>query len=481
MAAPSVALVLHGRLGSWLHAASDLPGQRRVEANGRVSNATADDELAERRRYRSASSSHAAIRAFARFTHSSLWRHVVEANRRAGARVRVVVHSWSPEVGDVLDALYKPAASLHEPVIPTLNKVVSQHLSMQRALKLLDGLREPPDDLIMVARLDLLLFTDVPLASLAATQRARRGDANGGRALLAAPSSADVLYLPHTCVPSRLRLPAWQWAHESTVLQRTCSGSTDGRVPKGRRMVPSQLSRYAGQQPPKLPEHDFTHFVLDYWFIASPPVAASFAGLADALPEATAALRTKFSKRRGPPMWSHVYWAQHVLSSLLPSGVALRFMLLHETDFNLARFWRFGADCLTKASRRATDADGGGASSDGGGDVAWQAFANATLAGRAERGDGGRALAASPLAQQCPATLESGSHILCPWFSKACAARAADTLAYAEGAGRFQSSANLPPRQLMGAERCVTPACIGYQGTARKRRAGEQKQVENRG
>lgn len=488
MASPSLALVLHGRLGSWLLAASELDGTLRRDAQKGTtgkritgSNASAP--------YRAASSSNAALRAFAGFTHSTIWQRAVVANRQAGATVRVVIHSWSPEVGDVLDSLYHPAASVHEPPQPALDKVASQHLSIRKALALLTRLDGPPDDLIMVARIDLLLFSDVPLARLATDLRSRHGrlhrssppsDGVHPPPRSAPLSSRDVLYLPHTCVPSRMRMSDATWASESRVLRRTCSGGQASRgTPTGRRMLPAQLTRY---QPGTIhglaPSDDFTLFVLDYFFIGTPAVAQSFADLAATLPETTAAIQAKFRHRREFPRWSHLYWAHHVRATLVPAGVRLRFVLLHESDFNIARFWRFGADCLTRVRRRLGAGAGGAeatteAGAGGGGDDAWHTFENVTRMARSMRGVGGAALAASPFAEQCPTALESASHVLCPWFSRACAERAAATLEYATAAGRFQASASLPPRQLMSAERCMTPACLRYEGTARKRRRGD--------
>ena len=483
-APPSLSLVLHGRLGSWLLAASDLP-RARVQRK-KVEGATNDSVASERNHVRVASSSNAALRAFAGFSHSSLWEHVVLANRKAGGSVRVIIHSWTPEVGDVLDHLYKPAASKHEPPNPELDKVASQHSSMYRALTLLNSLSQPTDDLIMVARLDLLLFTDVPLVALASAHGASAAAAASSSAT---PSPRDVLYLPHTCVPSRLTLAKGPRAFESRVLRRACSGTATRGLPTGRRMLPVQLTRYQpGAIQALSSEHDFTLFVLDYFFIGTPNVAASFAKLAERLPEVSARLRAKFSgrgRRNGPgiPLWSHLYWAEHVLGTLVPSGVSLRFTLLHEADFTLARFWRFGADCLTRVRWR--DASSGARAytkTDKEGehdawaldDEAFAAFDNVTASARGLRASGRRALQGSPLTEQCPLSLESGKHILCPWFSKACASGARSTLRHAETAGKFQTEAGLSPRQLMGAERCVTQACLKHSGTARKPRRSDR-------
>lgn len=106
------------------------------------------------------------------------------------------------------------------------------------------------------------------------------------------------------------------------------------------------------------------------------------------------------------------------------------------------------------------------------GDGVWQVFANVSEFARQLRGQGEHALAASHLVNQCPPQLMAGLQVLCPWFSRACASSQTPTLAMAEDAGRFASGAQLPPRQLMGAERCTTPTCLGYVGTARKPTGG---------
>ena len=505
---PDLSLVLHGRLGSWLVSATELPGAQRNLSSYR------DRHAAKAALKYEQSSRLAAIRAFAAFTHRSLWEHVVLPNRRAGARVRVVMHSWSPEAGDVLDALYEPAASRHEPP-PAIDKVSSQHTSMARALALLAGLRGTPDDLVMVARLDLLLYRDVPLAELARTRSSSAPpkviattEASVAAAATAAVGPGDAIYLPHTCVPSRMRLPPGQGEAETRVLRRTCSGGSgkERGVPTGRRMLPTQLTRYdpGAVRSLDLPA-DFTSFVLDYFFIGSPAVAHSFGALAatdplwwretpqqwppKGLAEVASRIRRRFRGKKFPP-WAHLYWTEHVANTLVPAGVRLRFLLVHEVDFSLARFWRFGRDCIASVRRSGASSsalhgdlpDGqagvSGASAVSGGDDAWSTFNNVTQFARSLRGTGQHFLAASPLAEQCPPELERGSHIFCPWFSKACAHQAAGTLAAAEAAGRFQASAHLAPRQLMGAERCATLACLDYNGTARK--SGKQKRTRHR-
>jgi hypothetical protein len=248
----SFGLVLHGKLGGWKIAASDLrprprggwPGQACSRCGRRGENAsTADAQV------------HAEARAFARFTHSSLWKHVVLPNRATGARVAVVIHSWNPEFGADLDALYKPDASRHEPALPELDKVASQHLSIKRSMAMLDALPGPPPARVMVTRLDLLLFTDLLL------QRT-----------LGAP-----LWLPHSCVSSvHLHLPQEEARADEALVRRVCGGKTGGR-----RVQPPQLSRFSPAQLRLDRARDFENYVLDYFFIGSAEVARSFAAIAD--------------------------------------------------------------------------------------------------------------------------------------------------------------------------------------------------------
>ena len=52
--------------------------------------------------------------------YASLLQHVVQPNQRRGTHVDIFGHSWSPEVGAELDAMYRPLRSSHEPVVRNL-------------------------------------------------------------------------------------------------------------------------------------------------------------------------------------------------------------------------------------------------------------------------------------------------------------------------------------------------------------------------
>ena len=52
--------------------------------------------------------------------YASLLQHIVQPNQRRGMHVDIFGHSWSPEVGAELDAMYRPLRSSHEPVVRNL-------------------------------------------------------------------------------------------------------------------------------------------------------------------------------------------------------------------------------------------------------------------------------------------------------------------------------------------------------------------------
>ena len=112
-----VALALHGRLAGW------QPTWAAYQTKpGRGSNWDIEP--------------HSTLGGFARFVHSTIWERIVVANRRAGLQLDVYIHSWNPEIGPLLDRLYRPNRSRHDPIRIGLDKVASQHLSIKRVLEL---------------------------------------------------------------------------------------------------------------------------------------------------------------------------------------------------------------------------------------------------------------------------------------------------------------------------------------------------------
>lgn len=333
-----VALLLHGRLGIWKVKASHIDDPEVIwKANAPE-------------RWREAPKSmskidiqpHSTITGFAAFGRASLWRHVIEPNQRAGVAVDCFLHSWHPEIGKQLDALYMPIGSLHEPLERRLNAVQSQHLSMKRAIMLADshgakmamngadgsaaGRADPSlyYDLYMVVRYDVLFF----------------------RTLLFAPLGAAPLWLPHWC--HRYPLTA-----ESGMLVRSACGNWPGRG-EGYLVHPATVT---GIHPPLgkpesslTREANFDYAYLDWWFVATPRVARTFGHIYDHYNAYNAALQrvAKF------PAWTHFFWGHHI-NKKLRMRHTLRYILYEGVDFRLARHWHLGTHCVHHLGSGAGD------------------------------------------------------------------------------------------------------------------------------
>lgn len=166
----TAALCLHGRLSTWRRPRVSRPGEH-------------PDAIVNE------------SRALARFAASSLRRHLLRPNLAASVRMETFIHSWNPELGALLDSLYEPSASAHEPVHPELIPMRSQHLSLRRVLALVPSHVE----MVVVSRLDLLLFTDLLLRPL------HRGP------------RLPVLWLPHSCQDAHP-----PWSDEQAAAEAEC-------------------------------------------------------------------------------------------------------------------------------------------------------------------------------------------------------------------------------------------------------------------
>ena len=97
------------------------------------------------------------LEAHTRLAHQSHQRYIIEANRAAGVEVGVYMHSWTPEAAALLDELYTPSASRHEPALDHLDKVASQHLSLKRCVALVPR----RFSLVLVSRFDVVFLSPV--------------------------------------------------------------------------------------------------------------------------------------------------------------------------------------------------------------------------------------------------------------------------------------------------------------------------------
>ena len=107
-----LAVLIHGKLGGWKTAASEMKNNTGLGTRSRR------QAIVE-------------TRSFARFAHDSIWRHIVLANRAQGWAVRVVIHLWNPELSQVMDQMFRPVASSYEAPLPRLNKVSRRALNLR--------------------------------------------------------------------------------------------------------------------------------------------------------------------------------------------------------------------------------------------------------------------------------------------------------------------------------------------------------------
>ena len=270
-----IALVLHGRLATWTSSAS------RSQHMMGCGNGSAYVQ---------------SLLSAARFAHESIWEHVVLANERSGLRVRVYLHSWSPEAGALLSRLYQPQNSLHERPIPGLDKVRSQALSLSRALAMVPTTQDTA--LVVVTRYDLIFYRDLLLEGLL-----RERESTG-------------LWLPQLC------LQAVGLSPSDAVPMHTACGcvgshrcSSQRQVTRGSLLEAPYLRWASARVRQSLGAAGYA-FVDDRLFVATLPVAHSFATIYQHRPRYDSWLAQLANQsdwlKSGGALWMHYYFAVHI-------------------------------------------------------------------------------------------------------------------------------------------------------------------------
>ena len=281
------ALILHGKLGRFDRGVAGSPA-RAVQAG-----VTGSLDLAV-------------------FCYAAFVRHIIEPSRHAGLDVQVFGHSWSPDIGEALDALFRPRASSHEPEAternhrlcrsiadrlrqsPSANGFngfyfggdwaqdscertashllgIARAVALQRRAERRDGIVHQR---VLISRWDTLWQRPLPLTSL--------------------PIARGVFVLPHMCVSSpALDARAGAAANAQLGAHRT-------RVCNGEGYHPSPFSTSAAATPPLVTtaavechpgsrgcSHDLTAaargvFLLDWWIATTSADASAFAALGEA-------------------------------------------------------------------------------------------------------------------------------------------------------------------------------------------------------
>ena len=396
---PRLALVLHGRLGTWSAASSLL--QSRTHCTG------------EKHHYNESLSS------FATFAAESLHERVVQPTIRAGVAVSIYLHSWNPEAGALLDQLYTRAAvhttSLHEPPDTSLWKAASQHLSLRRALQLVSATQHA-FSYILISRFDVLFYTDLVLPPLP-----RDG--------------TQALWLPQQCMPlaGSEKLPEATAScgctpRESIVKRRPAARCAHSRFIAHGALVgaPTAARHLSAKRASRLGGFNWHGFVLDYFLLATPAIAHGFSSIFNRYEHYVEALRNVSTKSgRTPrrrvlrrqralslqsvgdvPLWSHFIWALHINMGVSQEHVHW-LPMLHMRDFVLARRFWYGAACDAPVNASMRESFDGMIAERTPPPGAYM------VAGRE-----------SALSEACPKALRTGARIMCPAESSACTDRA---------------------------------------------------------
>ena len=394
----TLALCLHGKLGA--------------AASASLIDARPKTCKTERANY------NASLTAHARLAHHGLWKHVVLANRNAGVRVGVFMHSWNPMVAGLLDALYSPEASVHEASPSKLDAVRSQHLSMARVLALVPISYE----LVLVTRWDVLFFSPLLVASLPA---------------------ANMLWLPQHCHPvlGNDRAVTRNWVIEACGcmgdLTKRCR-SNHREIGRGAMATAPYTTRNARM--PQLKKAiagkpaDYVSWVLDFWFVASRAAAITFGDIyhntrkyrisfdqltlsaanrkkkSSAGPSSTASKQADEVMQQAVPFpnWAHFFWAAHIHQHFRSGQVGFA-PLMFGIDFILARKWWVGVACetptnVTPHAARLMEFAANRAPGSG-----W--FKDPTLPASWRAGH---------LSEQCPSQIQRGQAVLCDVNSPGC-------------------------------------------------------------
>lgn len=277
-----------------------------------------------------------------RAAHESLRVHVLAANPLTTHSF--FCHSWNPNLGQLIDALFTPRWSSHDQRHKDLSAAASAALSLRKALAAaLAATKARPVELFAALRYDLLWFAPLRWAAMPVAQ---------------------VLFFSFCCEtdPNVSPLGGFGSHPDLTRWGRTehgaqCGGSEQRRVTSLCRL--STYTSYGGQRDAFALAEDLSYFVNDWGFFAPPQTAATFAQISERFGAYKAALLELGIRKH----WLHYLYAVHVHDALGVSA-GVRGTLHADVDVILHRIatshrWcRANASQLGRSSSRATDGDG---------------------------------------------------------------------------------------------------------------------------
>ena len=281
---------------------------------------------------------------------ASLERHVIAPNR-ARFDIDVVGHSWSPEVGESLDALFAPRRSAHERGLPLqgfrcpdagfqhayCHRTVSHLLGITRAMRLKraeEVARGFQYDAVLLSRWDVLW--QVPLLDLHALS---------GWHLHEPSRRRRTVWLPRICAPVELGTSDEQRANEragAAFRGALCGG---GASPWLASQAANECGRAARACQPDLTAEARELYVMDWWLLlGSSADADEFAdGITRRFAEHGSKVLSRLAvRKRGAVAMGHAWFGAQLLWSM---NMTLRHVGNIGVDFHLGRAW-MEIDCL---------------------------------------------------------------------------------------------------------------------------------------
>ena len=306
-------------------------------------------------------------------------RHIIEANR-ATHTVDVFGHSWSPELGPALDALYQPKGALHEREefqrnrklcaeigiklrqlttalgntpythygmvgrgANSCERTASHLLGMQRAIQLKareERAKGFKYDVVMVARWDVLWSRPLLFSKIDTT----------GNAFALPSYCTHESHIDHNSPVEKAF---------NDMRKATCGGGhSAGQVPT------AAQSCHPSHRPcsPDLSARARELYLLDWWFVSSSRSADGFALVGEP------ALYTNYTllnqerlispKHARPTIMGHAYWGMHMVWGL---RAQLKFVAAIAVDFSLGRVWKRDVGANTCRATKAVCAGADGA------------------------------------------------------------------------------------------------------------------------
>lgn len=257
-----------------------------------------------------------ALRSIVTRSHASLTQWLFQPNARAGVNIETFIHSWNPDLAELLDATYRAVSSRHERphrVNVSFSSVTSQMLSLSHALRLKRAREEATGqtfELVLVMRHDLLLRKELILQSL---------------------DPRRYWFARRCCEFGKLKL-----------------GPDCGPGPSGRPADPCSVKAFAREATDLSLAVNHNYFVEDWMFATSSARADSFEAI-----YLNHSMYQEWMWSLGITyVWAHFYWSAHVID-FVKAASDVRFLPLQSAvDVALARHTE-DARCVPPSVRSA--------------------------------------------------------------------------------------------------------------------------------